>query len=92
MARKAKGKDAWAIDDRSGFKIRYKDLRTEWTGLRVHKNEVEPKHPQLELGRLRGDAMTLENPRPDNDDMGTATQTLAEALIDRGLPPTFGAT
>ena len=41
MARYAKGKRAVLIDDRSGFKIRYKDARTEWTGSRVHKKDFE---------------------------------------------------
>lgn len=42
------GKHAVLIDDRSGFKIRYKDARTEWTGFRVYKGDWEPKQPQLD--------------------------------------------
>ena len=48
MARYTKGKHAVAIDDRSGFKVKYKNARTEWTGSRVDKSDFESKHPQLE--------------------------------------------
>ena len=48
MARYAKGRRAVLIDDRSGFKIKYKDARTEWKGTRVYKGDFESKHPQLE--------------------------------------------
>ena len=47
MARYAKGKHAVLISDRSGWKIKYKDARTEWTGARVSKFEWEAKQPQL---------------------------------------------
>ena len=47
MAKRASGKYAYLIDDRSGRKIRYKDARTEWNGLRVYKKDWEPKHHQL---------------------------------------------
>jgi hypothetical protein len=63
MARRASGKYAYLIDDRSGRKIRYKDARTEWNGLRVHKNDWEPKQtldpPQL------GPEATSYQIRPD---------------------------
>ena len=39
MPRYAKGKHAVLISDRSGWKIKYKDARTEWTGARVSKQE-----------------------------------------------------
>ena len=63
----AKGKKAVAICDRSGFRIPYKNLRTEWTGLRVAPDEYEPKNPQLTPPTNIIDATALFKPRPDND-------------------------
>jgi hypothetical protein len=67
MARYATGKKAVAISDRSGFKIKHKDLKTTWDGLRVEKEEWEPKHPQLTPAKNVFDATALFKPRPDND-------------------------
>ena len=65
MARYASGKWAKAQDDRTGWKVNYKDLRTEWTGVRVHKSEWEPKHPQLTPPKRINDPQALRDPRPD---------------------------
>ncbi len=74
MARYAKGKHAVLISDRSGWKIKYKDARTEWTGARVSKEEWEAKQPQLDpqkyLKRSAG-GNVLYDPRPDNDSVPT---------------------
>ena len=51
MGKYARGKHAVLIDDRSGFKIKYKDARTEWNGFRVYKGDWEPKQPQLDPGK-----------------------------------------
>ncbi len=66
MGKYARGKHAVLIDDRSGFKIRYKDARTEWTGFRVYKGDWEPKQPQLdpEMYIQGGDSSVLYKPRP----------------------------
>ena len=73
MARYAKGRRAVLIDDRSGFKIKYKDARTEWKGTRVYKGDFESKHPQLEPQKYipapRGNS--LFKPRTDNDSVPT---------------------
>lgn len=66
MARYATGKKSKAISDRSGFKVKYTDLMTTWDGLRVEKEEYEPKHPQLTPAKNVTDATALLNPRPDN--------------------------
>ena len=63
----AKGKKSLAICDRSGFRIPYKNLRTEWTGFRVAPDEYEPKNPQLTPPKNIIDATALFKPRPDND-------------------------
>ena len=67
MARHAKGKRSYAISDRSGFKVPYRNLKTEWNNLRVEPAEYEPKHPQLTPPKNIIDAQTLFQPRPDND-------------------------
>lgn len=74
MAKRASGKYAYLIDDRSGRKIRYKDARTEWNGLRVYKKDWEPKHPQLTPPKLGPEATSLENPRPDTDNVPTTVR------------------
>ena len=47
MSKFASGKNAFAISDRSGFRYRYTDMRKEWNGLLVGRDEFEPKQPQL---------------------------------------------
>ena len=77
MARYAKGKHAVLISDRSGWKIKYKDARTEWTGARVAKDEWEEKQPQLDPQKyLRKGAggNVLYDPRPDNDSVPTTVR------------------
>ena len=64
----ARGTKSNAMDDRTGKKVKYTDLRQEWTGHMVHKDEWEPKHPQLEP-RAAVDAEILRNPRVDNDNV-----------------------
>ena len=73
MAKYAKGKHAVLIDDRSGFKIKYKDARTEGTGFRVYKGDWEPKQPQLDpQNYISGsEANILYKPRPDQDSVPT---------------------
>ena len=67
MARYATGKRSLAISDRSGFRVPYRNLKTEWNGLRVAPDEYEPKHPQLDPPKNIIDATALFKPRPDND-------------------------
>ena len=73
MAKYATGKHAVLIDDRSGFKIKYKNARTEWTGFRVYKGDWEPKQPQLDpQNYIAGsEANILYKPRPDQDSVPT---------------------
>lgn len=67
MSNFASGKWAYGISDRSGFRYRLKDMRKEWNGLLVGKDEWEPKHPQLDPLKVRPDAQALKNARPDQD-------------------------
>ena len=67
MGRYATGKYAKAISDRSGVEYRYKDMRKEWNGLLVGKDEFERKHPQLGPFRKIHDPQTLKEARPNNN-------------------------
>ena len=67
MPKFATGKHAYAISDRSGFRYRYKDMRKEWTGSLVGRDEYEPKHPQLEPVPRVVDAEALRNARPEQN-------------------------
>jgi hypothetical protein len=64
MAKYASGKHAYAISDRSGFRYRYKDMRKEWNGALVGKDEYEPKQPQLGPFRKVSDPQALKDARP----------------------------
>ena len=64
MSKFATGKNAYGISDRSGFKYRLKDMRLEWNGLLVGKDEWEEKQPQLNPIRATPDPQALRNPRP----------------------------
>ena len=72
MPRFAAGKYAYGISDRSGFRYRLKDMRREWTGFLVGKDEWEAKHPQLEPRHQPTDAEALRNPRPDTNNIISA--------------------
>ena len=76
MGKYARGKHAVLIDDRSGFKIKYKDARTEWNGFRVYKGDWEPKQPQLdpEMYIEGGDPSVLYKPRPPQSTSSTIVQ------------------
>tara|TARA_B100000902_G_C27258065_1_gene889082 strand:- start:916 stop:1569 length:654 start_codon:yes stop_codon:yes gene_type:complete len=67
MAKFAAGKYAYGISDRSGFRYRLSDMRMEWNGFFVGKDEWESKHPQLEPKRRGTDAEAIRNPRPENN-------------------------
>lgn len=68
MGRFASGKNSYGISDRSGFRYRLKDMRMEWNGMFVGKDEWEPKHPQLEPKRRATDAEAIKNARPDRQE------------------------
>ena len=71
MPRFAQGKHAYAISDRSGFRYRYKDMRKEWNGLLVGKDEFEPKQAQLEPFPTVVDSQALKDARPDRKEPRT---------------------
>jgi len=65
MARYASGKNAWGYSDRSGFRYRLSEMKTEWNGAKVGPDEFEPKHEQLEPITPGPDPQALYDPRPD---------------------------
>lgn len=75
MSKFAQGKFAYATSDRSGVRYRYKDMRREWTGALVGKDEYESKHPQLGPFRSPVDAQALKDARP------ARTEPAAEVLL-----------
>tara|TARA_R110002126_G_scaffold196647_2_gene344589 strand:+ start:834 stop:1193 length:360 start_codon:yes stop_codon:yes gene_type:complete len=68
MSKFASGKNAYAISDRSGFRYRYKDMRKEWNGLLVGRDEFESKQPQLGPFRKVSDPQALKDARPETLD------------------------
>jgi hypothetical protein len=88
MAKHATGKNSYAISDRSGFRYRYQDMRREWTGALVGKDEFEPKHPQLGPFKEVSDAESLFNPRPDR--VEPQTVFVGGASFPQGLRDTKG--
>jgi hypothetical protein len=67
LSKFATGKNAFGISDRSGFRYRLKDMRKEWNGLLVGKDEYEEKHPQLEPFGKVADPEAIKNARPETD-------------------------
>jgi hypothetical protein len=63
MARYATGKKAWGFSDRSGFRYRLLEMKTEWNGLKVGPDEYEIKHPQLKPSQPGPDPTALYQPR-----------------------------
>jgi len=80
MGKFASGKNAVAISDRSGFRYRYRDMRKEWNGLLVGKDEFEPKQPQLGPFRTVSDPQALRDARPE-------TNLAEERSIQYGFNP-----
>ena len=75
MARYASNKHALGISDRSGAAYRLRDMRKEWTGMLVGKDEWESKQPQLMVVKTPADPQALKNPRPDR------TEPAVEVLL-----------
>jgi hypothetical protein len=71
MGRFASGKFAYGISDRSGFRYKLNEMKREWTGMLVGKDEFETKQPQLEPRRKVSDPQALQNARPDRTEPTT---------------------
>ena len=66
MPRYASNKRAYGISDRSGFRYKLRDMRMEWNGSLVGRDEYEAKHPQLAPSRIIADPQALRISRPDS--------------------------
>ena len=87
----ASGKNAYGISDRSGFRYRLRDMKTEWNGLKVGPDEYEEKHPQLEPRRTVIDPQALRDPRPDTNNIIPAKVTFPSFNTEtlRFIDPVF---
>ena len=65
MTKYASNKYAMGISDRSGAAYRQRDMRKEWTGMLVGKDEWEAKQPQLMVLKTHSDPQAIKDPRPD---------------------------
>ena len=65
-----------AISDRSGQKYKRSDMRIEWNGSLVGKDEYEERHPQLIL-------------RPHEDDSSIKNQTRVNGFTETLLKATY---
>ena len=61
----ATGKFSYGLCDYCGQQYPYNVLRKNWRGYKVCPEDYEPKEPQLEPLKFRGDAVALYEPRPD---------------------------
>ena len=61
----ASGKFAYGLCDYCGQRYKLNDLKKNWRGFKVCPADYEPKEPQLEPLRYKGDAIALLDPRPD---------------------------
>ena len=76
MAKYASAKYALGISDRSGVAYKKRDMRKEWTGELVGKDEGEKKPPQLLPLRVGSDPQAIRDPRPDR------TEPAVEVLLE----------
>tara|TARA_R110000796_G_scaffold77872_2_gene174056 strand:+ start:1515 stop:2015 length:501 start_codon:yes stop_codon:yes gene_type:complete len=61
----AKGKYSYVTSDRSGFRYHKRDVRKEWNGLVVGRDEYDSKHPQLTPPKFFADPEAIRNARND---------------------------
>ena len=61
----ATGKFSYGLCDYCGQRYPYNVLQKNWQGFKVCPEDYEPKEPQLEPLKFKGDAVALYEPRPD---------------------------
>jgi len=81
--------DFYRIDDRSGFKVRAKRTRKEWTGLIVDQDKWEAR-PSQDFVKGVIDDQTVPEPRPRQPDryIGVGTAQF-QVFCDNPLGKTF---
>ena len=77
MAKYASNKYAMGISDRSGVAYRQRDMRKEWTGMLVGKDEWEAKQPQLMVLKAPSEPQAIKDARPDR------TEPSVEVLLPK---------
>lgn len=70
--------DNWQIDARSGFKVRASELRMEWSGLAVARDQYEQRHPQDQVRGVRGKPV-MPDPSPEPSDKFLNTNDVTRA-------------
>ena len=73
----------YRIDDRSGFKVRNRRTRKEWTGLIVKDTAWEPRNTQDFVRGVRDDQSVTE-PRPRQANVFLYLQTTLATLANAG--------
>lgn len=58
-----------AICDRCGFEYALSDLRKEWTGLMVCRDDYDPRPPKLTAPVVRAEGVPHPNARPDDTEV-----------------------
>jgi hypothetical protein len=61
----ATGKFSFGLCDYCGQRYPFNVLKKNWRGFKVCPEDYEPKEPQLEPLKYKGDAIALLEPRPD---------------------------
>ena len=93
----AKGKYAFGICDRTGFRYPIEDLVYEFTngkrnGLRVGRDVVDPDHPQNFVGQIKSDdPQSIIDARPDRTEPLEVSVGVAQFDdFDLKISPIFG--
>ena len=93
----AKGKYAFGICDRTGFRYPIEDLVYEFTngkrnGLRVGRDIVDPDHPQNFVGQIKSDdPQSIIDARPDRTEPLELSVGVAQFDdFDLKISPIFG--
>ena len=93
----AKGKYAFGICDRTGFRYKMEDLVYEVTngkrnGLRVGRDVVDPDHPQNFVGQIKSDdPQSIIDARPDQTEPLELSVGVAQFDdFDLKISPIFG--
>ena len=90
----AQGKDAFLIDDRTGFRIKYTIAVKDWNGSWVHPSEVDGEPPNYKKRRKKGERVSLAHPRPEPTST-SIDQQLRDWMSNASqgnIPQTFGPT
>lgn len=81
----------WAICDRCGHIFRADELKREWTGALVCKDDWEPRHPQESVrGRKENVIPPVVNPEPTDTTVDvtfadTGADDIPEGTFDNSL-------